>query len=309
MEVARFSRWIESATSTAPPPATRLLDSIMRLMTHRESCRALSISSSMNSLAPLSTTVHACPFLHPLKYSSSPSPTLSSQTVSHSPRLEASNTSFPSRSAMVTTTVPPVALAMRFRSSFFTRRIAMAPASTKYLRHRSSMPLVVRITLAPASRILWIFSLVMSISLCRISSTCLVSVSTTCTPICSLCFCRLKSSSATLTPPLRAVGMAGEAREQLRAKPSTSSESRALCPCDFSMWMLPMGHLDLPSLSSFTVRAARTARSAKNLDSAPMILEDIEVVAALIRFSLPRVSALTTRFDFMYLTASFTASR
>lgn len=37
-------------------------------------------------------------------------------------------------------------LAMRLRSSFLTLRTAMAPASTKYLRHRSSMPFVVRIT-------------------------------------------------------------------------------------------------------------------------------------------------------------------
>jgi hypothetical protein len=61
-------------------------------------------------------------------------------------------TSFPSRSAMVTTTVPPVALAMRFRSSFLTLRMAMAPASTKYFRHRSSMPLVVRITWVMGNR-------------------------------------------------------------------------------------------------------------------------------------------------------------
>ena len=43
-------------------------------------------------------------------------------------------------SAIVTTIWPPVALAMRFMSSSLTRRMAMAPASTKYFRHRSSMP-------------------------------------------------------------------------------------------------------------------------------------------------------------------------
>lgn len=197
---------------------------------------------------------------------------------------------------------------MRLRSSFLTLRTAMAPASTKYLRHRSSMPLVVRITFAPDSRIFWIFSLVMSISLCLISSTCLVSVSTTCTPICILCFCRLKSSSAIFTLPCSAVGIAGEARAQLSAKPSTSSESIALLPWLFRMWMLPMGHLALPSFSSFTVSAAFTASSEKNADSEPMIFEDILVFAALIRFSRPRVSALTTRLDLMYLTASFTAN-
>mmetsp|Transcript_23529 Transcript_23529/g.39204 ORF Transcript_23529/g.39204 Transcript_23529/m.39204 type:complete len:337 (+) Transcript_23529:630-1640(+) len=236
IEVARPSRYMLSATSTAPPPATRELDSIMRLMTQSESCSARSISSSMNSLAPRSTTVHAEPFLQPRKYSSSPSPTLSSQTVWHSPRLAASNTSLPSRSAMVTTTLPPVALAMRFRSSFFTRRTAMAPASTKYFRHRSSMPFVVNTTFAPLSRIFWIFSFVISISLCRISSTCFVSCSTTSTPICILCFCRLKSRRATFTPPpLTEDGIAGDARVQFSANPSTNSLSRALWP-----WLLRM---------------------------------------------------------------------
>ena len=61
--------------------------------------------------------------------------------------------------------LPPVALAMRFMSSVFTRRTAMAPASTKYLRHKSSIPPVHKMTLAPAVRIFCIRSLVMSDSL------------------------------------------------------------------------------------------------------------------------------------------------
>lgn len=61
--------------------------------------------------------------------------------------------------------LPPVALAMRFRSFFSTRRTAMAPASTKYFRHMSSIPPVVRTTVAPANRIFWMRSLVMSDSL------------------------------------------------------------------------------------------------------------------------------------------------
>jgi hypothetical protein len=36
--------------------------------------------------------------------------------------------------------IPPVARAMLARSSLVTRRTAIAPASTKYLRHRSSIP-------------------------------------------------------------------------------------------------------------------------------------------------------------------------
>ena len=61
--------------------------------------------------------------------------------------------------------LPPVALAMRFRSAFLHLRTAMAPFSTKYLRHRSSMPPVVRTTFAPAAKIFSIRSFVMSDSL------------------------------------------------------------------------------------------------------------------------------------------------
>lgn len=61
--------------------------------------------------------------------------------------------------------VPPEALAMRLRSFFKTLLTAIAPASTKYFRHMSSMPPVVRITLAPVARIFWIRSLLMSDSL------------------------------------------------------------------------------------------------------------------------------------------------
>lgn len=62
---------------------------------------------------------------------------------------------------------PPVHLAMWRRSALEQRRTAMAPASTKYLSALSSMPLVVRMTLAPDLRIIWIRSLVMSFSLCE----------------------------------------------------------------------------------------------------------------------------------------------
>lgn len=61
--------------------------------------------------------------------------------------------------------LPPVALAMRLRSLLRTLLTAMAPTSTKYFRHMSSMPPVVRMTLAPDARIFWILSLVISDSL------------------------------------------------------------------------------------------------------------------------------------------------
>ena len=61
--------------------------------------------------------------------------------------------------------LPPVALAILLRSSFLHLRTAIAPASTKYFMHRSSIPPVVRMTLAPAARIFSILSFVMSASL------------------------------------------------------------------------------------------------------------------------------------------------
>lgn len=61
--------------------------------------------------------------------------------------------------------IPPVALAILLRSTFLQRLTARAPASTKYFRHKSSIPPVVRITLAPAPKIFSILSFVMSYSL------------------------------------------------------------------------------------------------------------------------------------------------
>jgi hypothetical protein len=66
--------------------------------------------------------------------------------------------------------LPPVALAIRRRSSFLQRRTAMAPASTKHFRQRSSIPLVVKMTLAPVSRIFLMRSNVMSASLINTTS-------------------------------------------------------------------------------------------------------------------------------------------
>ena len=53
-DVAKFSRYMESAASTAPPPITTVLDSSTRLTTHSASCMERSISSHMKSLAPRS---------------------------------------------------------------------------------------------------------------------------------------------------------------------------------------------------------------------------------------------------------------
>ena len=151
--MANSSKYTDSDASTAPPPGTSVLLSSMRFTTHKASCKARSISSNMYSLAPRKTIVDAPLPMHPYTYNISPSPTLISRTASHDPKVSASKDSFPSISAMVVTTFPPVALASRLRSSLLQRLAQITPASTKYFMHRSSTPLVVRTTLAPVSRI------------------------------------------------------------------------------------------------------------------------------------------------------------
>ena len=53
-DVAKFSRYMDSAASTAPPPITTVLDSSTRRTTHSASCMERSISSHMKSFAPRS---------------------------------------------------------------------------------------------------------------------------------------------------------------------------------------------------------------------------------------------------------------
>mmetsp|Transcript_65808 Transcript_65808/g.130425 ORF Transcript_65808/g.130425 Transcript_65808/m.130425 type:complete len:247 (-) Transcript_65808:714-1454(-) len=197
-DVAKFSRWIESAASTQPPPGTTLADSSARLMAQRASWSERSTSSSMCMLAPRSSTEHADDVLPPLMMMWSSSATRSSTTSSATPKYSGSKDSLPSMSANVIIIVAPVSLAMRRRSSFFTRRTASAPASTKYLMAMSSMPLVVKMTLAPALSSSWMRSRVMSASFLRMSSSFLGSVTTTCTPCAILDFRRSMSSSAIL---------------------------------------------------------------------------------------------------------------
>mmetsp|Transcript_40114 Transcript_40114/g.120970 ORF Transcript_40114/g.120970 Transcript_40114/m.120970 type:complete len:304 (+) Transcript_40114:344-1255(+) len=223
------SRCTESAASTAPPPGTNVLLSSIRFTTQSESCRARSISSNMYSLAPRSTTVEAPPPWHPYAYNISPSPMRSSRTASHVPRQSVSNVSFPSMSAIVTTTFPPVALARRLRSSLLHRRAHIMPASTKYFMQRSSTPLVVRTTRAPASMIFRILSLVMSISLFLMFSISAGSFTMTCTPMAMRWRCRFMSSMAIFTGPASgddstAVGMPCAARMALIAKPPARRE-------------------------------------------------------------------------------------
>mmetsp|Transcript_3892 Transcript_3892/g.8199 ORF Transcript_3892/g.8199 Transcript_3892/m.8199 type:complete len:205 (-) Transcript_3892:685-1299(-) len=189
---------MESPASTHPPPGTTLADSSARLTAQSASWSDRSISSSMCMLAPRRSTETAREVLPPLMMMWSSSARRSSRTSSAVPRLTGSNDSAPSMSAKVIMMDPPVSLAMRRSSSFLTRRTAKAPASTKYLIAMSSMPLVVKITFAPALSSRLIRSLVMSDSRCRIASSCVGSDTTTCTPIAILLFRRSMSSNAIL---------------------------------------------------------------------------------------------------------------
>jgi len=149
--VAKSSNLMFKAISQAPPPGTTNPVSKVLLTTQRESCKDLSISSHINSLAPLTIMEATVEFLKSLKKMKSLSPTASSYTVSQNPKYLGSNTSSPSGVAKVVTTLPPEALAIFLRSFLSTLLSPKTPASTKYLLATSSIPPVVMITLAPAS--------------------------------------------------------------------------------------------------------------------------------------------------------------
>jgi hypothetical protein len=98
------------------------------------------------------------------------SPLASSYTASADPNYDASKDSSPSASAIVVTTVAPVDLAILLKSYFGTLLNPIHPASIKYLFATSSIPLVVRITFAPALRIFSTLSFKISHSLYLIFS-------------------------------------------------------------------------------------------------------------------------------------------
>mmetsp|Transcript_12063 Transcript_12063/g.36342 ORF Transcript_12063/g.36342 Transcript_12063/m.36342 type:complete len:420 (+) Transcript_12063:126-1385(+) len=308
-EWAKSSRKTESAASTAPPPATTAADSRTRLTTIRTSWRARSISSRWNSLAPRSTMVVALAEAQPRTYSISPSPTRSSTTSSASPRVAGSTVSLPSTSARVTTTEPPVARARRVKSSFLTRLAAMAPASTKYFKHASSMPFVVSTTFAPAARIFSILSLVMSISLWRTPSTSWTPTSTV-TPVCTRCRCSGKSSNA-IFAFVTTEGMPCAALAVFNAKPSTNSLSVLDLPWAFSTWIADTGYrafLSSPGAFVLTDFTAFTANALQNSGCEFKIFDAMLVFAALANASSPNWSVATISVDLTYFTASFSAS-
>merc|ERR1719167_56536 len=152
----------------------------------------------------------------------------------------------------------------------------------------SSMPPVVGMTLAPDARIFWILSLVMSDALCLIWLSFSGSLMMTWTPIFILVFCRLKSRQAILAFTIRFT-IPCAPTVQFSAYPLTRKLSLWLRPWAFSTFTELMGYLATPLLSTnFTAMAASTTMFAKKSASTPMIFEDMEVLAALIRHSLPR---------------------
>mmetsp|Transcript_45445 Transcript_45445/g.119379 ORF Transcript_45445/g.119379 Transcript_45445/m.119379 type:complete len:274 (+) Transcript_45445:547-1368(+) len=233
-DVAKFSRWMDSADSTQPPPGTTLADSSARLMAQRASCSERSTSSSICMLAPRSSTEQADWDWPPLMIRWSSSAMRSSITSSAVPSISGVKDSLPSMSANVIISCAPVSFAIRLRSSFLTRRTASAPASTKYLIAMSSMPLVVSTTLAPALSSSWMRSRVMSASFCRMSSSFFGSLTTTETPICILLLRRSMSSNAILAF-LMVRGMPCPARPPYMTYPLISCESLNERPCCLMM--------------------------------------------------------------------------
>uniref|UniRef100_T1GEF0 Uncharacterized protein n=1 Tax=Megaselia scalaris TaxID=36166 RepID=T1GEF0_MEGSC len=73
--------------------------------------------------------------------------------------MDASKLSSPSMLVKDVRKAAPVALAIIFKSLFFTLRTAIAPASTKYFIQRSSTPPEHKTTLTPVAKIISILSL------------------------------------------------------------------------------------------------------------------------------------------------------
>ena len=126
--------------------------------------------------------------------------------------------------------------------------------------------------MAPALSTRLILSAVMSASLCLIFSSSLGSLTSTCTPICSLAFCRFTSRQATLAP-VTPLTIPWAALPWFSARPSRSADSWALLPWALSTEMLFRGYTVLP-VEGFTVPTAlmaSTTREAKCSGSLPMI--------------------------------------
>mmetsp|Transcript_10736 Transcript_10736/g.28160 ORF Transcript_10736/g.28160 Transcript_10736/m.28160 type:complete len:252 (-) Transcript_10736:532-1287(-) len=232
------------------------------------------------------------------------SPTRTSSTRGAEPRALASKDSFPSRSAKVVISSPPVVLAILFKSSFLHLLTPIAPASTKAFIAISSMPFVVRTTFAPASSTSLIRCIVISSSFFLIASSFFGSSITMLTPMLVLYFLKSQSRRA-IRAFSTCLGICWEARVQLTAYPLMNSESRGDLPWLFKMLIALIGYLALPvnSLTVFTLRTASTAISAKKLSERPIILELREVFATLRRHSRPKFSTGVERFSSTYLQA------
>ena len=135
-------------------------------------------------------------FFIPLKNTKLLSPTESSYTSSHSPKLAELNSSSPSEVAKVVTIVAPVALAIFLKSCLSTLLNPNTFPSSKYFYAISSIALVVNITFAPAFIIFSHLSFKISHSLNLIFSRFFGSVTKTYIPICNLNLFKLKSRQA-----------------------------------------------------------------------------------------------------------------
>mmetsp|Transcript_150994 Transcript_150994/g.263866 ORF Transcript_150994/g.263866 Transcript_150994/m.263866 type:complete len:234 (-) Transcript_150994:632-1333(-) len=230
------------AVSTAPPPGHTAVDSNVRFTACKASFMDRSISSNMKLFAPRKIMEDCVCFKPPLTIKHSSSANRSSTTAAAVPRLEASKVSSPSCSmeASETRMVPPVALAMRFKSSFLHRRTPITPASTMYFIQTSSIPLVVKITLAPAAIIFRILSFVTSTSRRRMASSSFGSDTMIWIPSFNFVTRKSKSNNAILAF-CTAVGMAWLDRVQFRANPSTNVDSLELFPCCFKTLMALTG--------------------------------------------------------------------
>ncbi len=118
----------------------------------------------------------------------------------------------------------------------------MHPASTKYLEAKSSMPIFVKITLAPDCIILVIRLLSMSHYFCLIFYKFFGSSTKTWIPICILNLFKLKSMQAILAF-LIWVGICWCALTVCKAYPLINWLSVELCPCALRIFIDFIGNL------------------------------------------------------------------
>jgi len=208
--------------------------------------------------------------------------------------------------AIVLITVAPVSLAILAISPLLTLLNPIHPASTIYFEAKSSIPILVRITLAPAWRILLTLYFKTSHYFCLIFSIFLGSSTKTWIPNWSLNLFKLKSRQA-IFAFLISVGICWWALTVWIAYPLTNWLYVELCPWALRILIDLTGYLTPKIVYCLTALIESTTKPAKNSGSALINLEDIEVLAQLSKAYSPKLSTVTESLSSIYRQAYLAA--